>query len=275
MSDILSTLGLPSKSGDGAFLQQQLYGGWDFKEVQKALSTSSSAGENGSALIGESLDAEIKMIVQDPANFCPKQLRYFVYDALSVNEEYVRTTRLGRSEGMNRQENDLGVSDSPDFTRIIDNAKFYGVVGAVSRTQQRVGSLKFGDNKAMVADALLKHQMRVRERDLFWANSTLNGLQFDGMIKRAEDYGENVKDLISEGTTGTAGSRTTYVSGPSLTISRLRDYTAIPLRWGGFHTAIHISPEDKISIENDQDAKERYILSGQASSTAAGQVVDQ
>lgn len=248
-------------------------------EGVKALATSSTIGTDGSALIAESLDPVLKYVVQDPRNFAPKMLRWYFYDAMSNVEEHVRVTELGLSDFANRAEGDLGTQDSPEFLRVTNEVKAYGLTTGVTRRQQKAGAAKFGDIKARVNMLTLKHLLLLIERDFWWARTNFNGLAFNGFFQRALTDSRHTVDLTANtaqgATTGTAGSRTTYLTGGDLSLGFVRNYNEVALDSGQMHSALYVHPTQKQVLSNGQDANARVYLSGQRSVIAAGQVVDQ
>jgi hypothetical protein len=244
------------------------------EDVVKALSTSGSVpgGTDGSSLIGESLDPVVKVITLDAGNFAPLLRRVYTYEAKAIAEQFTQLNSLGISGGSFREEGDLGVQDSIQLSRVSKNVRFLGQTGAVTRAMHRAGMPKFGDVKALQAVGRLNKLLLDFERDVFWGNTDLNALSFEGLFQQM-DSGSDYN--IDKATTGTAGSRTTITAGGSLGLADLRGRADKFLTTGGIPTVAYLAPEDKYSISAEQDQNVRWYRQDVESRIAAGMIVDQ
>lgn len=235
-------------------------------DIVKSLATSGSVGSDGSSMIGESLDEVVKIVTQDPDAFCPLLERLHTYQASSISEEYNRVTALGLSDGGGwRGEGQLGVSDSPVFAREVRNVKFLGYVGAITNTLISASRAKFGDLKKIQAALLTKKMLLDTEINILWGNSTLNTRSWKGLLEQSDSSRRTNKSA-----TGTAGSRTTYTGGGTLTVANVRAASQDALAYGGMPTMLLCSPTELREFGAEEDQRIRYFLADQESRIAKG-----
>lgn len=242
------------------------------EDITKALATTGTVGTDASPMIGESLDPVVKVLTLSSPNFTPKVRRFYTYEASAIAEEYVRLTSLGLADGSFRAEGQLGVQDSSILSRVTQNVRFLGQVGAITHAMQRAGQKKFGNLKAFETVNRLQKLLLDFDRDIWWANSTLNALAFQGILQQMDtgaDYNINMANTVL------AGTRTTYTTGQAITISEVRSRSEAFLLTGGVPTALYVAPADKNTLSSEEDANIRWYAKDQASPIATGMVVDQ
>ena len=244
------------------------------EDITKALATSGSVsgGTDGSSLIGESLDPVVKVITMQAENFTPLLRRFYTFQAKAVTEQFTRLKSLGISGSSWRGEGNLGVQDSIELERVTQSVRFLGQTGAVTRGMQLAAQAKFGDVKALQALGRLNKLLLDLEREMIWANSTLNTLAFQGLLQQM-DAGATYN--INKAATGVAGARITYTGGGSIAASDLRGNAEAFLVTDGMPTACYLAPADKYAISSEQDNNVRWYKEDQQSRVAYGMVVDQ
>lgn len=270
------------------FLNESTYGGSSFglsqdqaamgqlydlndADIMKALATSGSVGTDASAMVGESLDPVVHEIVLNSDNFAPMLRRFYAYDAKSHIEEYNQITSRGLAENSWRKEGLLGAVDASTWARNTVNVRFMGQVGAVTRTAQSAAKAKFGDLKALEAYSRLNSVLLNGEKNIFWADSTIQPLAFQGILQQAPTDSTR---KINKATTGNAGSRTTYTAGGTLLMTDSRNAAETPLQYGLQHTALYCAPSEKVGISEAQDTNMRWYKEKQQSKIAPGMIVD-
>lgn len=240
-------------------------------EIVRALSTDGSVGSSGSAIIGESLDPLVKLITLDPTNFCPLLKRSYTYKAAAINEEFVKLVALGLGEGSFRAQGALGRDDAGQYSRKSNAVKFLGQKGGVTIEMLDAGKAKFGDVKAREVAVRTKSLLLNMDRDFVWGDDTLNSLAWKGLLQQSLTDSEHLTDLA---VTGTAGSRTTKVSGGTFTTALSRQQAALMLKYGAPHTALLVSPFDKYSISSANDDNNRFLKEDRDSRIGVGLRVD-
>lgn len=268
MSDIRNILGLGGSvvgSSRADVLQQQ---GLTDEDITKALGIDSSFS-SATPVIGESLDPVVQAIVLTE-DFLPLWKRLYGYDAKAHIEEFALLTSLGLAKFSNRAEADLGAEDSSTYARETETIRYYGQVGRVTRTAQRASQAKFGDLKARELFLRLRQQLLHIERDIVWSNSTLNTTSIRGLLQRCP-----AANITNQSNTGTAGTRTTYTGGGTLTIGNTRSKMDLGLPYGRVHSALICSPQEKITLSGEETGRIRWFKEGNKSRIAAGMTVDQ
>ena len=276
--------GLPNSTfADGRQSQTNLsglLGIQDENELRKALGTDASLGSDASAMIGESLDNIVKLIVQDPRTFAPKLKRIESYDAKAIQEEYNLVTSLGKTDNSWAREGQLGHEDAATYERVTEEVKHVVQYGSVTDTAERAAKHKFGSLYAKEVNLRLRKLLLDIDRDIMHGDNTLNPLAWRGLIQQVMDRvgktSEVYTDMVSfNGTVGTAGGRETYIKGGQLSAELLRAKAEIPLVKGGVPTCVYLAPKDKRIIGAAENGAVRYYQENQNSSIAKGMRVDQ
>lgn len=246
--------------------------GMTTEDITKALASSGTVGTDASSMSGESLDPVVKVLSLQSPNFTPKVRRFYTYEASAIAEEFTKLTALGLASGSFRTEGQLGVQDSSIMERVTKNVRFLGQVGAVTHEMQRASQKKFGNLKVFEATNRLHRLLLDFDRDIFWANSSINSLAFEGILQQMSSSATYNIDMA---TTALAGTRTTITAGGVLTISDVREKAETFLTTGGTPTALYLAPADKNSISAEEDSNLRWYAKDQNSPIATGMVVDQ
>lgn len=152
-------------------------------EIFRALSTDGSIGSSGSARIAQSLDRLVKILTQQPENFAPLLRRLETYNAKAISEEYVRLTSLGLGSGQFRAEGKLGRPDAGQYEAQQKSVKHIGQVGGVTQAYADASRAGFGDAKAEEVVVRTQSVLLGMDRDILWANDTLNGLAWEGLFQ--------------------------------------------------------------------------------------------
>lgn len=242
-------------------------------EIFRALSTDGSIGSSGSARIAQSLDRLVKILTQQPENFAPLLRRLETYNAKAISEEYVRLTSLGLGSGQFRAEGKLGRPDAGQYEAQQKSVKHIGQVGGVTQAYADASRAGFGDAKAEEVVVRTQSVLLGMDRDILWANDTLNGLAWEGLFQQALTDKTHMTDLAVKGTTGTG--RETYVSGGKLTTAHCREQAAKMIKYGAPQTALYASPLDMHYLSAAEDDGVRYLEKDRRSFVAVGMRLSQ
>lgn len=245
-------------------------------DMMKALATNGTVGTNASAMIGESLDPLVKRITLDPENHCILLQRLETYKAKAISEQSNRITKLGLAEYYRRAEGKLGPQDAAEYQRRTKTVHFTGGVVAVTTTMARAAEAKFDDFKAMEVANRVAAILLATEKQLYWGDTRINALDWEGFGQQiAVDAGTSSEFQTNLVVTGTAGSRTTYISGGTLTASQIRAQARNALKRGAVPTMCLLSSKDKELLGVAEDTNIRYLNRDQKSGIAKGMIVDQ
>jgi hypothetical protein len=245
-------------------------------DMMKALATNGTVGTNASAMIGESLDPLVKRITLDPENHCILLQRLEAYKAKAISEQSNRITSLGLAEYSRRQEGKLGPQDAATYQRRSKVVRFGGQVAAVTTTMARAAEAKFDDFKQMEIANRVHATLLHTEKQLYWGDTRINELDWEGFGQQIEvDAGTDADFQTDLAVEGSAGSRTTKISGGTLTASQLRAQARNALKRGGVPTMALISSKDKELLGVAEDGSIRYLNRDQKSPIAKGMIVDQ
>lgn len=245
-------------------------------DIMKALATNGTVGTNASAMIGESLDPLVKRITLDPDNHCILLQRLEAYKAKAISEQSNRVTSLGLAEYSRRQEGKLGPQDASTYQRRTKSVRFVGQVAAITTTMARAAEAKFDDFKAMEVTNRCHATLLHTEKQLYWGDSRLNANDWEGFKQQIEvDAGTDSDFYTNLGTKGSAGSRTTYTAGGTLTAAQIRAASRNALKRGGIPTMCLLSTKDKELLGVAEDGSIRYLKEDVKSGLAKGMIVDQ
>lgn len=245
-------------------------------DMMKALATNGTVGTNASAMIGESLDPLVKRITLDPDNHCILLQRLEAYKAKAISEQSNRITSLGLAEYSRRQEGKLGPADAATYQRRSKSVRFAGQIAAITTTMARAAEAKFDDFKQMEIANRVHATLLSVEKQLYWGDTRINELDWEGFAQQiAVDAGVDSDFQTDLKVTGSAGSRTTYISGGSLTAAQIRAQARNALKRGGVPTMALISSKDKELLGVSEDSNIRYLTRDVKSSIAKGMIVDQ
>ena len=153
--------------------------------LMKALASDSAVGVDGSAMIGESLDAIVKRMVVDPKIGTVMLKRNHAYKAKALTEEWNKLVSYGLAETSARGEGVLGLSDSSRYVRVTRRVKSFGQVGAITMELDAASVAKFGDLKAREANNRLAKLLIDMEKAAIWGDETLNPQYMHGVLKQA------------------------------------------------------------------------------------------
>lgn len=258
-------------AGDVRAVADGLFGA-DLGEIERSLATNGSVGVDGSALNGYDLDPLVRYITLDQENHTPKIQRMHTFGVNALATEFNRLIRRGRATGNFRHEGQFGTFDNSVVERIKRSQRFMGRGGAVTHALIKACENSLGDAKAFEMLQQLIEFLLIFERDIWWADNSLNPLAFDGIFAQLSSDPEfNINKAIK----GDAGGRETYTGGGVLNLSDLRTIQSKPLRYGGNFTACYCVPEVKDRLASDQDSKSRWYAQDQNSAFAHGVIVDQ
>ena len=264
-------------------IHQQMHNGLfdlDIQDVSKALGTSAASGTDGSALVPDSIDPVMKLLIRDPEMQAPKLKRWYAYDAKSAIQKHIRVTRRGTARQASMAEGDLGPADAPTLERASDEVFSIGKTTAVTDRLAASAQALFGDVKAMNSMLLFMDVMMILERNFWWGNNSRYSTQFNGFMNRKLTDSQHYKDLTSNtslgAVTGVAGSRTYYESGGLLDVDEIRSKNRLALPYNCAHTGLYLHPDDMDIVSRTQDPNQRILLNqGGSSRIAAGQTVTQ
>lgn len=242
--------------------------GADVYEISKALASSGSVGVNGIALDGYDLDRLIRYATLDEQNNTPKLRRWHTFDAKALTSEWRRLTSRGNLDGNFRSEGALGYTESSRISEVSRTQKFLGRVGAVTRALQAAAGGSFGDAKAFELKEQLTAFLINLERDIWHADSSLNSLAFDGIIKQMDTSTEFNTDLAT-----VASGKIT--AGGDLQLSDIRGKVHTAIQYGGAFSAVYCAPQDRVNFGSDQDAYLRFYKQDVPSALGVGIKVDQ
>lgn len=220
------------------------------------LTTNGVGGVSGASLIGEDLSNVLKWIVQKPGDFAPFMKRWWFFQALSLLAEETIVSRLSRGSNSTRTETGLGPTDAPVIERIQTPVKFRGKTFSVSHAMQLIGSRIYGDVKALVSYSLLMAMIMEGERDFLWGDTALDPLNIDGLFKQNLTDADHLVDLSTKSVSGT---RPIITGGGALNLEHIINKMPVALGAGGIHTAMALSPFEKVSLGINENTKERWI----------------
>lgn len=227
-------------------------------------------GSDGSAAIGESLDALVKSVTMDPDTFANLFQRTYNYTAKAINEEFIKLKKLGRGQGSFRQQTKLGRQDASQIERLYNTVKFLGQVGGVGLEYADASRATMGDMKAFEIVSRTKDLILNINRDMLWADDQINPLAWKGLFQQALTDSEHFTDLVIK---GSAGGRVTYVSGGAVTPTIFAETHARMIKFGARQTAVLLSPLDKHIISDANQNKTRYHIDTQQESRIADRVI--
>jgi len=170
------------------------YGASLFMDVYKALDVQPGiphVGPNATALAVEDLSpvlasAEMREEQLNLWNNMPKE------EAYSLDVEFTRLETFGE-DGMDGfiASNDAGIVSDPRFYRGLKTVKYLAVKGQVTLPAQAVNLVGFrgvGKNAMDTSEEIkMRELLRHIERNLWWGNSTVNPLMWDGFFKQIDD----------------------------------------------------------------------------------------
>lgn len=249
-------------------LEQHLYGQEEV-EIAKALAHNGQVGTDGSALNGYDLDRVTRYATLDERNHLPKTRRMHTFDGKALTTEWNRLVSRGTAEGNFRSEGALGVSDSSVLERIKKSMRYLGRTGAVTRALQEAAGGSFGDAKAFEMKEQLIRFLLNMERDIWFAESNLNSLAFDGLFAQASTDSDFNVDLATQDSGGK------IIAGGSLLIDNIYGQIDVPISYGGNFTALYVSPRDKAALSQAENGGVRYLQQNQLSNIGIGMKVDQ
>lgn len=256
--------------GDGFVFSN--FDGLQDDEILRQLEIGSvtGVGSDGSAAIGESLDTLVKSVTKDPDTFANLFQRTYNYTAKAINEEFIKLKKLGRGMGSFRQQTKLGRQDASQIERLFNTVKFLGQVGGVGLEYADASRATMGDMKAFEIVSRLKDLILNINRDMIWADDQTNPLAWKGLFQQSLTDSEHLTDLV---VTGTAGTRTTYVSGGVVSPTLFAETHARMIKFGARQTAVLLSPLDKHILSDANQNKTRYYIDTKQESRIADRVI--
>lgn len=163
-------------------------------ELRKALATNAAVGTDGSALIPQSLETTLKVVTYRMKEIKLWQ-RIVKRPAYNTVEEFNQLLEYGLGESAFIAEGGLPAEDNSQYVRQTGLVKFLGTVRSVTHPMTLVNTT-VGNVIDLEDTNGTMHLLRLLEVALFYGDSALNPLSFDGLKKilmtQAED---NVIDL--------------------------------------------------------------------------------
>lgn len=236
----------------------------EVEELNKALTAGSSQNPPGAVVAGDGFALRVESLERTLKNttFKMEHLRFFrsipKLAAYNTVEEHNEISSYGQNPDAGFVgEGDLPESDDSTYERKFATVKYLGTTRKVTHPMTMVKPAH-GNVIAQETVNGTMHLLRILERAMFYGNSSLSSLQFDGIIKLLEDKAPstNIIDLR-----GKPLSEDVLTDG-ALTVQDAPNY--------GTPTHLFLNPKVKADLVKTFFPKERYDLFSKTDSGMVG-----